>query len=225
MTERDSHKLALEVVQSVPKYEIKLGPSTAESYVHDPRHLGFVAARYKFVAKMLDGAEDALEVGCGDAFGAPIVAQAVRHLLCTDINARLVDDDKLRCAVFQNISFSHADFRKNAMPDRFDGIFMLDVLEHIYPEEEAAMLGNVVASLRPHGVMVVGIPNITAEQFASEMSRHGHVNLKNHMDFRATMRRYFHNVFLFSMNDEVIHNGYYPMAHYLFALCCGRLAR
>jgi len=24
------------------------------------------------------------------------------------------------------------------------------------------------------------------------------------------------------MNDEVVHTGYYPMAHYLFALCVGR---
>jgi hypothetical protein len=27
---------------------------------------------------------------------------------------------------------------------------------------------------------------------------------------------------VFSMNDEVIHTGYYPMAHYLMALACHR---
>ena len=26
----------------------------------------------------------------------------------------------------------------------------------------------------------------------------------------------------FSMNDEVVHTGFYPMAHYFFALCCGK---
>ena len=34
------------------------------------------------------------------------------------------------------------------------------------------------------------------------------------------MQRHFHNVFLFSMNDEVVHTGFSPMAHYLLALCC-----
>jgi hypothetical protein len=36
------------------------------------------------------------------------------------------------------------------------------------------------------------------------------------------MEDYFHNVFVFSMNDEVVHTGYYPMAHYLFAVCAGK---
>ena len=34
------------------------------------------------------------------------------------------------------------------------------------------------------------------------------------------MTHHFRNVFIFSMNDEVVHTGFYPMAHYLFALCC-----
>jgi hypothetical protein len=29
---------------------------------------------------------------------------------------------------------------------------------------------------------------------------------------------------LFSMNDETVHTGFYPMAHYLIALCCGKKA-
>lgn len=36
-------------------------------------------------------------------------------------------------------------------------------------------------------------------------------------DFKNTMQRYFHNVFMFSMNDEVVHTGFHPMAHYLLA--------
>jgi len=28
------------------------------------------------------------------------------------------------------------------------------------------------------------------------------------------MERHFHNVLIFSMNDEVVHTGFYPMAHY-----------
>ena len=29
-------------------------------------------------------------------------------------------------------------------------------------------------------------------------------------------------VFMFSMNDEVVHTGYHKMAHYLFGLCTGK---
>ena len=39
------------------------------------------------------------------------------------------------------------------------------------------------------------------------------------------MLDHFHNVFIFSMNDEVVHTGFAPMPHYYFALCCGRRPR
>ena len=42
-------------------------------------------------------------------------------------------------------------------------------------------------------------------------------------DLKALMQRFFRNVFMFSMNDEVIHTGHHKMAHYLMALCCGRI--
>ena len=35
---------------------------------NDPKHLSFTLARYKFCAKLLDGKNTALEVGCGDGF-------------------------------------------------------------------------------------------------------------------------------------------------------------
>ncbi len=39
------------------------------------------------------------------------------------------------------------------------------------------------------------------------------------------MHKYFENVFLFGMNDEVLHTGMYPMASYIMALGCGKRER
>ena len=39
----------------------QIGAIHAESFEHDPRHLGFTLARYKFVAKMLHGKKRVLE--------------------------------------------------------------------------------------------------------------------------------------------------------------------
>jgi len=220
MTVHDSKALAAEVADMVPRYDIKLGPSTAASYVGDPRHLAFVASRYKFIGKMLEGFERVLEVGCGDAFGAPFVAQTVSELICTDIDEPLLKDDRARCAPFANIVFEYFDFRERSFDPAVDGLYLVDVLEHIYPKEEERFCTNVFGSLKPHGVAVVGVPNITGEDYASPMSKLGHVNLKDHQQFKETLKEYFHNVFLFSMNDEVVHTGYRPMSHYLFAICC-----
>jgi hypothetical protein len=39
---------------------------------------------------------------------------------------------------------------------------------------------------------------------------------------KRLMLQHFHDVFMFSMNDEVVHTGFHALAHYLFALCVGK---
>ena len=118
-------------------------------------------------------------------------------------------------------SFSVHDMLKGAVPDQFDAAFSLDVLEHIPLKDEPTFIDNIVASLKEHGVLIVGTPNITANAYASEGSKAGHINLKTGETLRAALARRFHNVFSFSMNDEVVHTGYSPMAHYLIAMGVG----
>jgi len=63
------------------------------------------------------------------------------------------------------------------------------------------------------------MPSIESQKYASEASKLGHVNCMNGEDLRNTLSNYFENVFMFSMNDEVVHTGFSGMAHYLIALC------
>ena len=44
------------------------------------------------------------------------------------------------------------------------------------------------------------------------------MNCKSGEALKRTLERYFHTVFVFSMNDEVVHTGFYPMAHYLLGV-------
>jgi len=215
----DSKKLALDLRSKLPTYDIRLGSAAAYAYVNDPRHIAFMASRYKFVSKMLEGLDRVVEVGCGDGFGAPIVAQSVKQLICTDIDDGTLKDDTERSAMFKNIRFEYFDFRQKAYSDPVDAAYFVDVIEHIYPAEEDTFLTNIACSLKAHGIVLIGTPNIEADKYASEFSRFGHINLKDHKTLRASLCTHFHNVFLFSMNDEVLHTGFFPMAHYLWALC------
>jgi len=222
VTTEDSKKLWLEVHSEIPDERIQLGRASSNAYRTDPKMIGFMAARYKFVAKMLEGVGLALEVGCGDGFGAPVVAQSVAKLTCTDIDAPTISDNASRLAFVKNLSFEYFDFRQGGYPASVDAVYCVDVIEHVFQTEEQVFLSNIFACLNQHGIGIVGTPNQTAEQYASENSMKGHVNLKNHRSLRSLMEQHFHRVFLFSMNDEVIHTGYYPMAHYLWALGVGR---
>lgn len=135
-------------------------------------------------------------------------------MLIEDVQGRIDPTWPLDC-------FVH-DLLDGPVPGEFDAIYSLDVLEHISPDREAEFLQNALASLKPTGVMIVGMPSLESQVYASPQSKAGHVNCKSGKDFKDLMRRYFDQVFLFSMNDEVVHTGFYPMAHYLIALCCGK---
>jgi 2-polyprenyl-3-methyl-5-hydroxy-6-metoxy-1,4-benzoquinol methylase len=216
---KDSKGLWLQVHGEIPDSRITLGRASSNAYASDPKMIGFMAARYKFVAKMLEGCASALEVGCGDGFGAPVVAQSVGRLVCTDIDEATLADNAQRLSFLGNTAFEYFDFRQGPYPSAVEAAYCVDVIEHVYPEEEAVFVQNFAASVAAYGLAIVGTPNATADRYASENSRKGHVNLKDHKALRALLSRHFHRVVLFSMNDEVLHTGFYPMAHYLWALC------
>ena len=219
MVDSKAHWLGLR--GKLKKYDVCLGTASAQDYVHDPKHLSFAISRYKFTAKMLFGLDHVIEVGCGDGFGAPLVAQGVQQLTCTDIDEEQLRDNCARLAMFENIGFEYYDFREKCYPKPAEGLYLVDVLEHIFPEEEARFMCHLAGSLTERGVAVIGTPNASADIHASENSKIGHVNLKQGEQLRALCHEYFHNVFMFGMNDETIHTGYLPMAHYLIALCAG----
>jgi cyclopropane fatty-acyl-phospholipid synthase-like methyltransferase len=197
-----------------------LGPYTTHIWRDDPRHLGFLLARYKFCAKMLEGKRRALEVGCGDAFGVPVVLQTVGHVHGIDFEPLLLEDNRKRLAG-KSCSFSELDITLAKPEGTFDAAYSLDVIEHIPADREHLFFENICSALERTGVFIMGTPNVTASPYASEGSRIGHINLKSNSDVRALMSGYFENVFMFSMNDEVVHTGYGPMAHYLIGMGVG----
>lgn len=202
-----------------------LGLMTNQGWDDDPKRLAFTLARYKFVAKMLSGRRHVLEVGCGDAFGTRIVRQEVNELTAVDFDPVFIEDVNKRMRPKWRFNCFVHDMLDKPVPGSFDGAYALDVLEHIQPGDEKNFLDNFTASIAPQGAAIIGMPSLESQTYASEISKAGHVNCKSMPDLKRAMEKYFSNVFMFSMNDEVVHTGYHRMAHYLIALCCERRSR
>src|SRR3990167_5380563 len=111
--------------------ELSLGPWTSYSLVHDPKHMAFVLSRYKFCAKILEGKGFVVEIGCGDGFGIPIMAQAVQRLHCIDWDERNIEGCKKRLKHLKNVTYECVDLNHSSISVVADAAFSIDVIEHI----------------------------------------------------------------------------------------------
>lgn len=199
-----------------------LGLMANEIWQRDPKLLGIHLARYKFVAKMLSGKQRVAEIGCGDAFYSRVVEQGVGSLWVYDFDPNMIKDLFSRQKDNWTLNGGLHNILDSPLEEGpFDAIYSLDVMEHIPLEHEETYLRNIKHSLIDDGVFIVGMPSLESQQYASPASKAGHVNCKTGSDLKSALEKHFKNVFLFSMSDEVIHTGFYPMAHYLMALCVG----
>ncbi len=202
---------------------LRLAPYFAHMALHNPRHLLFTLARYKFAARMLTPGRthDILELGCGEGFGTLVLAEGGDRVTAIDFDSDAIEHAKATLSA-SGIDFRVGDAASGERFGEFDAVVSLDVIEHVERSRERDYYRTVVKNLRPDGFAVIGTPNKTAAAYASEASRVGHVNLFTAERLARTAGEWFRNVFLFGMNDEVLHTGFYPMSHYLFVLGCGK---
>ena len=197
----------------------KFGTNALLKWHMDPRQFFISQSRYKFVSKILSGKNHVLEVGCSDGFNSRIVLQEVNNLSICDI-----DDHLLKNAIeIKNNKWNYNIFKHNFIlsptKKKYDAVYALDVLEHISINKEKYFLKNICLSLKKSGIVVIGLPSLEFQKYSRPKRISGHINCKTGDQLKKLLSNYFDNVFIFSMNDEVVHTGFQKMACYLFAVC------
>lgn len=205
---------------------LSLGAYYSYTMMSDMKHLGFTLSRYKFASKLLmyKCKVDLLELGCQEALGALMFQQNVNL-------GRYVGIDLDKDAIQWNRKYLPGEFKfiesdffdcDEIRNEKFNAVISLDVIEHIPKkmEEEFCML--LCESIAKDGVAIVGTPSIMLSPYASEGSKIGHINLYDQNRIYELMNKYFQNVFIFNMNDEVVNTGFAPMSCYIFAVCCNK---
>lgn len=185
---------------------------------NDPKRLAFVLSRYKFSAKMGTKGKSVLELGCSEGIGAPILSEFATQYTGIDLDKEAIEYANKNWGS-QKLRFIADDFMGKEYGN-FDTVISLDVIEHIYPEYESQYINTISKNMGEDGICIIGTPNITASAYASPASQEGHVNMYDHDRLKESMHKLFHNVFMFGINDEIVHTGFAPMAHYLVAVCC-----
>lgn len=211
--------------QSHFENQLKFGPETlgtmaSARWRNDPKLLGITLSRYKFVSKMFVNFDRVLEVGAGDAWFSRVVSETCKELTLSDFDSIWLGDfDSNNFYKSKQTRYLIHDFTKDYLNEKFDGIYALDVLEHINPNSQDEFLNNICCSLTKQGTAIFGMPSLESQKYASAASREGHVNCQSGQELYRNLNQHFSNVFMFSMSDEVVHTGFMPMAHYLIAMC------
>jgi len=215
---QDEKKLWNNVKQLLGEEHIELGSHWSYNLWNDPKRLAFVLSRYKFAAKMGCKQRTVLELGCSEGIGSPILGEFAKQYTGVDMDQEAIVSAKKNFGE-DKFTFIEDDFLGNTY-GTFETVISLDVVEHIQPDSESRFFETIVKNLGSDGIGIVGTPNITSVPYASPASQAGHVNMFSAQRLKSTMEHYFHNVFIFGINDEIVHTGFAAMAHYLICLGC-----
>lgn len=189
----------------------EMGLMTSYRWKHEPRGVLFMLSRYKFVAKMVDGLDTVVEIGCGDGFGARLVRPVVGSLTCVDIDSAMIDS-AVMCQGDFDIKFL---CETTPIQHLADAIYSLDVIEHMpsdYTDQFIYQCSNA------SNMTIIGTPSIEFQEHASPLSVQNHVNCMTQPQLKAVMKKRFKHVLMFSMSDEIVHTGFSKMSCYNFAI-------
>ncbi len=199
---------------------VTLGLNTSAVLTSDPKLFLFTLSKYKFAMKMLDGAGAILEVGCMDGAGTILLSRAAIEVTSIDYyKPHIMQANTNIKPLLTNASFIEMDFLDSPYDNEFDGLVCFDVLEHVDPTQSKKFVAKIHESLKERGVCILGMPSLESQVYASLENKKSHINCMTAIAGRVLLEEYFKNIFIFSMNDEVVHTGYLPMAHYHIYLC------
>jgi 2-polyprenyl-3-methyl-5-hydroxy-6-metoxy-1,4-benzoquinol methylase len=208
----------LDVKRIMGEKRIAFGRHLAHWFYRSPRRFLHSMSYYKFASKLIGSGKRVLDVACGEGLGTWLLAVENGFAHGVDLDADAINHAQRNFAD-PRIRFSCQDFF-DMRPDAWDAVVNFDVIEHILPANVGRFWEKIVCCLAHDGVAVVGTPSLASDQYANPISRAGHVNLYSGERLAEEMGRYFHHVFLFAANDEVVHTGFLPLAHYLIAVGC-----
>jgi len=173
-------------------------------------------ARYKFVANLVKD-KRVLDVGCSEGLGAWMLGKYTSYIHGIDTDLEAINKAK----EFQTgkIRFTNGNIFDLSIPiNRFDCTIAIDVIEHIPKKQENNFMKKLTEFLNNDGFCIIGTPNKNMKKYEAPESKAGHINMYDYQRLEKLMKKYFRNVFIFGMNDEVVYTGFKPMCQYIMAM-------
>ena len=216
---RDSAEYRKYIKELYFKYKngINLPPEYAQFVQEDLLRLCIRLARYKFIARIIKKTDYLLEVGCGSGLGSIFLSQHCSHVTGIDVKTTEIEE-AIILNKRDNVSFKVQDFFKFPDGDLYDVLVALDVIEHLSEKQGLIFIEKAAKQLKSTGMMIIGTPSIYSYPYQSKLSQASHIKCYDQKELEILIENRFGRTISFSMNDELVHTGYYKMAWYYFVL-------
>lgn len=208
-------EVARAMTEKLGDRRVTLGRYVSYWFDRTPRRALYHMSYYKFAAKLI-GDRSVLDIGCSEGLGTWLLAKECASARGVDLDAEAIAVAQANW-VGDEIAFACEDFLAIDQ-GRFGAATSFDVIEHILSEHAGDFLRRMASSLEHDGIAVIGTPSLEGQRYASEVSKRGHVNVYDGERLEQELAEHFHHVFMFGANDEVVHTGFLPMAHYLIGV-------
>lgn len=135
------------------------------------RHAAYVRRAVEMVRE--SGAESVLEVGCGDGWNCGQLVESGLRVAGIDRSENGIAHARrlVPAADFEVCDCRDSTYRAR-FPEPFDAVILVEVIEHIPPEDCPAVLENIAACLRSGGILVLTTPSTNVANSNPQHYRH-----------------------------------------------------
>ena len=232
----------------LPTPDLQANPLWPDDPAQSASHL----ALYRFVAALVGARHDVAEYGCASPAGTRLVLQQFRKVTLFDPRSHVVSDLQWRFQDNWRFEARMHDIVSAPLSRRVDSAYCVDFIQYISRDEETSFIRNLRDSLaHDSDFLLIGSPSYglydvhaaaaPAEQLSGAVDAalaSGPVGndpgfgpypvtvyRRSGVELKELMARFFENVFVFSMVDDVAQPGLHPNAQHVFALgCCKKRA-
>jgi SAM-dependent methyltransferase len=133
-------------------------PLTGERTIPGLAEENYWFRRHEVVYERLAGrcvGRDVLEAGCGEGYGADLIADVARRVIGLDYDESAVAHVKAR---YPRVEMHHGNLASLPLPDgAVDVVVNFQVIEHLW--DQAQFVAECRRVLRPSGVLLISTPN------------------------------------------------------------------